>query len=988
MVYPRVLALSLLLGVLTAPAGQLPVRRVIDILTRPTSAPQAPVEIEAVVTAFDPASWFMSVQQDGHGIYVGIQPSDQRSHLQPGDRVKILGYTTPGGFAPSISQPRILRLGAGSVPEPVLVNPSSLLEDEHENQWIRIKSRVIKLRLADPNQRSGRIQLTLESDTVRLTASLKNVTTALAMSWLGSEVEITGVCGSIPNGRRQKVGVGIQINRISDVHVLKAAPVQWTGTRRPISSLLAYRSNTRLGQIVQIAGRITLVESETIYLQDATGGVPIELASPGQVAVGDSLEVQGRLMASKSGGYVLGEAVARNASDIPEVHAAKQTLDHLDDGWDAGKLSKVEADVTAIQTIGKVVNVFVSDGDVEAIGELICNHCDRLQLEQGDRVELTGVPEFQAGDLGTTSVKLLLQSPTSVRLLAHRPWQQRFPWGRSSAVFLCLLAAALVWARLLRREVRRRTSELVRANYAKSEFLAHMSHEIRTPINGILGMSELALGTELDSEQFEFISTVKSSAESLLTVINDILDFSKIEAGKLSLDPIPFQLRDLVDDALRSVSTRAQEKNLELFCEVAEDVPDVLIGDPGRLRQIILNLVGNSIKFTSKGEVAIDIRIKAQRAQQCELEFDVRDTGVGIALEKQKLIFEAFAQADASTTRRFGGTGLGLSISKQLVELMGGKMWIRSEPAKGSTFSFSAQFRVTQARSGAQTLTPEAVSLEGMRVLIVDDQAAYRRILTNTLAKWKMKTVAVEDGPTAIEALTRQQFDVILMDKSMPGQDGFQTAEEIYKRWPATTTKTVLITAFGQRGDANRCASAHVSAYLLKPLKSSDLRATLERLRIGDSHSNSLITRHSLRASNAHQSQFPRLHVLVAEDNLVNQKLAMRMLEKHGHQVTLAVNGVEAVAAFQKARFDVILMDVQMPEKDGFEATADIRRLEASMAPSGSQVQRTPIIALTAHAVSGYRERCLAEGMDGYLSKPIQFAALSSALADAVQAAA
>ena len=319
---------------------------------------------------------------------------------------------------------------------------------------------------------------------------------------------------------------------------------------------------------------------------------------------------------------------------------------------------------------------------------------------------------------------------------------------------------------------------------------------------------------------------------------------------------------------------------------------------------------------------------------------------------------------------------------------MGGKMWIRSEPAKGSTFSFSAQFRVTQARSGAQTLTPEAVSLEGMRVLIVDDQAAYRRILTNTLAKWKMKTVAVEDGPTAIEALTRQQFDVILMDKSMPGQDGFQTAEEIYKRWPATTTKTVLITAFGQRGDANRCASAHVSAYLLKPLKSSDLRATLERLRIGDSHSNSLITRHSLRASNAHQSQFPRLHVLVAEDNLVNQKLAMRMLEKHGHQVTLAVNGVQAVAAFQKARFDVILMDVQMPEKDGFEATADIRRLEASMAPSGSQVQRTPIIALTAHAVSGYRERCLAEGMDGYLSKPIQFAALSSALADAVQAAA
>ena len=235
------------------------------------------------------------------------------------------------------------------------------------------------------------------------------------------------------------------------MHVLKAAPVQWTGTRRPISSLLAYRSNTRLGQIVQIAGRITLVESETIYLQDATGGVPIELASPGQVAVGDSLEVQGRLMASKSGGYVLGEAVARNASDIPEVHAAKQTLDHLDDGWDAGKLSKVEADVTAIQTIGKVVNVFVSDGDVEAIGELICNHCDHLQLEQGDRVELTGVPEFQAGDLGTTSVKLLLQSPTSVRLLAHRPWQQRFPWGRSSAVFLCLLAAALVWARLLRR---------------------------------------------------------------------------------------------------------------------------------------------------------------------------------------------------------------------------------------------------------------------------------------------------------------------------------------------------------------------------------------------------------------------------------------------------------------------------------------------------------------------------------------------------------
>jgi signal transduction histidine kinase/DNA-binding response OmpR family regulator len=572
------------------------------------------------------------------------------------------------------------------------------------------------------------------------------------------------------------------------------------------------------------------------------------------------------------------------------------------------------------------------------------------------------------------------------------PWLTWRYLAAAAAVFGAVALGALFWVVTLRRRVRAQTRDLhfakeraEAASRSKSEFLANMSHEIRTPMNGILGMTQLALQTADQAEQQDCLEMAMASGEGLLRVINDVLDFSKIEAHKLSLSPVDFSLRECVAGSVRSVALQSHTKGLDLVWEAGEDVPDNLAGDPERLRQILVNLTGNAIKFTPAGQVSVDVSRAAEApssagmAAEYFLHFRVRDTGIGIPKDKQASIFEAFTQADGSTTREFGGTGLGLTISHRLVTMMGGRIWVESELGHGATMHFTAGF----APAASTTSHAEAADCQGIEVLVVDDNAVDRRLLAALLKSWGMIPTLAGSGRDALERLAARDraFAIALLDCQMPEVDGAGLVEEIRRMPMHAATPVAMLTRTGQIGDRTGWRRLGIGETILKPIKPSELRARIRRILWLDPAGQ--VEGKATTADAAGTAGRAPMRILLAEDNPVNRKLAERCLSKAGHTVVTAENGRLALEALENTAVDLILMDVQMPEMGGLEATQEIRRREAAWTSGipGAAAPHIPIIAMTAHVLSGDRERCLESGMDGYVSKPIYLADLFAEIA-------
>ncbi len=696
----------------------------------------------------------------------------------------------------------------------------------------------------------------------------------------------------------------------------------------------------------------TELDAATIYKETEA-----ELVSARAVAAEqqEQLEAQKKLLAEQAG--TIEQQRRQVTANKAELAKLEQNLADIQTTLEISE-NRLKANESAL--LEKEATLAEKEAYIEGYSERIRRNQDRLEDQQAEMEE----QERQIAEQNTVLVKQLSTIENQRYILS----------GAAAALLLVLLLIVIIFRSYrskhrINLKLESKTKELQVANErlvqmtrAKSDFLSTMSHEIRTPMNGVIGMAELLEGTDLTSQQREYVSLIIKSADTLLGLINDILDFSKIEAGRLDLEAIPFNLRDILGDTLQGMGLRAGEKGLELTYHIPPEVPDRLVGDPLRLRQILVNLVGNAIKFTESGEVVVDLQLASVSGNSARVEFSVRDTGVGISKQQQRKIFEAFGQADSSTTRQFGGTGLGLSIASQLAEMMGGQMAVKSKLGRGSTFSFCADFELPGEPA---TVPLHPAGLREKRALVVDDNATNRKILEELLTNWGMLVSVVDSGANALAELARaeeqgESFILALLDVMMPHMDGFDLAAKIRERPAHSDMRILMLTSAGRSEQESQLRSLDISRTLLKPIKHSDLLAAIcDALGVTPA-----------RSGEAEPGEEPleiaaRL-VLLVEDNPVNQKVAKDLLTRRGHSVEVAQNGAQAVDVLARKHFDVVLMDIHMPVMDGLTATRAIRDNEHE---KGIHV---PIVAMTAGATNEERERCFAAGMDAFVTKPFR----------------
>jgi signal transduction histidine kinase/CheY-like chemotaxis protein len=964
-----------------------PLTAIADVLHLPEAQARKrrPVSVEGVVTFHNPRTLMLFVQDRSAGIFVSSHSHLRK--LRAGDHVLLSGLSGPGSFSPIIEEPNLKVIGRSPLPEPSRVSMEEIFLGGADSQWVEMEG-VVQSIGTNPNHAIAQVAWGPHRYSVIFPGSQQ-----LPANWVDAHIRVRGVCGAIFNSKRQFLGVQLFVPGIDEAHLMEAAPVQ--SAVRSIESLSRFCPLGPLGHRVHLRGIVSAASPEgPTWIQDATGGVQVRNHNNMALIPGDITEVAG-FVSPGPFSPELRDATITKVGTGPAPQPAVLTAEEVSSGDYDGQLVQIDGRLLNHFTRGQESRLLMQAGRT-AFAIRGGPELDRLQ--SGSVLRVTGICSVTVRSLRThvvpASFDIAVRSPADVVLLQAAPWLTQQRTFQAFALTVVLVALTLMWVWILRRRVHRQTRviaqklaevELLKekaeaASNAKSIFLANMSNEIRGPMNAILGMASVTLDTGLTPEQSENLVTIKSSAGSLLTIINDILDFSKIEAGKLDLDPIEINLRDSLEETVRAMAVQADQKSLELICSIAQDVPETVIVDPTRLRQIVTNLLSHAVRFTDQGEVILDVATESRDEGFITLHVVVSDIGPGISAASQEAIFAAFSQENPGSSSKYGGTGLGLTISARLVEMMDGKIWVESEPGQGSHFHFTCKLAVGQTKPGA--VHPAAApSLAGVSILLVVDNEANRRALGAILKSWGMKATIASRPQDALKILrisaqSRSPFSLILCDASIPGPgravneknpdgkntDRFGLAEHLFAEPWLTSAKMILLTSIGQRGDAARCRELGVASYLTKPVRRSELRAAIAKLLDDSNAAHGLpVTRHSIREEDA-----PRWRILVAEDNPVNQKIARHMLEREGHSVFVVENGREAVEAVRSGCYDVVFMDIEMPEMDGFEAIAEIRRQEQFAGTH--QI----VIATTARILRGDRERCLAAGMDGFLPKPLQ----------------